>query len=256
MGALDPAGNFTAAASRQITVDNTAPTAPTPTSPQEQTVTSPSATVAWANPAGQVAPVSVAHIAFCGPSGCSTHTQPASGASGSATLTLLGPGVYSVGVAVADAAGNFDPTQVAGWSIAYPATSAAPAPAPTTPAPVPTPNPPAGAQAPAPAPLPRPRATPALKVAQPSVARDRRTITVRGTVARGVTGRVTITARARIRGRTRTVTRRAGIRSGRYAARVRLPSSAWRSATVSVRFAGNARHRPAGVTRHARQRAH
>ena len=249
VGAIDPAGNFTPAAGRQITVDNTAPAAPTPTSPQQQTVTAPSATISWANPTGQVAPITVAHISFCGPAGCSTHTQPVSGNTGTATLALPGPGAYSVGVAVADAAGNFDPAQVAGWSIVYPAMTAAPGTTPTPPAPGPM------STTPAPAPLPLPRVTPALKVAAAAVGRDRRTITVRGTVAPGVSGRVTITARARIHGRTRTVTRRTSIRQRRYAARLRLPSSAWRSATVSVRFAGSATHRPAGVTRHTRQHA-
>jgi hypothetical protein len=153
VGALDPAGNFTAAASRPITVDNTPPTAPTPTSPQQQSATAPSATVTWANPTGQVAPVTVAHITFCGPSGCSTHTEPVSGATGRATLSLPGPGAYNVGVAVADAAGNFDPTQVAGWNIAYPATTAGP----MAPGPSPAPTAPGGTPAPAPtAPPPAP----------------------------------------------------------------------------------------------------
>jgi hypothetical protein len=130
---------------------------------------------------------------------------------------------------------------------------------PTTPAPTPTPPPgpssPTPTSTPAPAPAPTtPLANPRLTLAAPTVARDRRTITVRGTVAPGVAGAVTVSVTAKIRGRTRTVTRRATIRNRGYAARLRLPSSAWRSATITVRLPVGAGHRAARITRKALQR--
>jgi hypothetical protein len=93
-----------------------------------------------------------------------------------------------------------------------------------------------------------------LTASRLTVARDRRTIVARGSVAPGATGRVAVTAAARINGRTRTVTRHATIRRRRYAIRLRLPSSAWHIATVTVRFAGDAAHDPARVVRRVSQR--
>jgi hypothetical protein len=50
------------------------------------------------------------------------------------------------------------------------------------------------------------------------------------------------------------VTKRVAIRNRRYAARLKLPSSAWRTATVTASFAGDASHRSARSTRRVSQR--
>jgi hypothetical protein len=216
VGVVDTGENFAAAgAPRTITVDNTAPLAPTPTSPTSITTGAAAATTTWTEPGGQVAPITSAHITVCGPVGCQTGTQAAGSGSGSATVSLPSFGTYTVAVALQDAAGNFASGQAAGWTI---------------------------------------KASPRLATARPTVARDRRTISVRGTVAPGVSGRVTVKATARIHGRTRAVTRSAAIRNRRYAIRLKLPSTAWRTATVTARFAGDATHRSGRVTRHVNQR--
>jgi hypothetical protein len=169
----------------------------------------------------------------CPPTGpCQTTTQAVGPGPGSATVALNGGfGSYSVRVGLQDAAGNVDANQAAGWTI-------------TRPAPTPTASP-----TPAPA-----KPSPRLVVARPTVARDRRTITVRGSVAPGVTGKVTVTARARTGGRTRTVTRRVAIRERRYSARLLLPSTRWRTARVTVRYAGTATRSAATTVRTVRQR--
>ena len=227
VGVLDAGNNFTAAGTQTVTVDNTAPTAPTTTSPASVTVTAPSTTISWTAPAGQVSPITTAHITVCGPTGCRTNTQPAGNAAGGATVNLAGNGAHTARVALQDAAGNLSTSQAATWTITFPS--------PIGPAPLATATP--------------TRASPRLVVARPTVTPDRRTISIRGTVAAGVSGRVTITATARVAGRTRTITERAKIRGGRYSAKLKLPSSAWRSAKVTVRYPGNATRRAATITR-------
>jgi hypothetical protein len=257
VGATDAAGNFGSATSQQITVDNHAPAAPTPTSPLQQTVSSPTATVAWQAPGAQVAPVTKAHITVCGPRTCHSTTPPTGTNDGAATVSLAdGFGLYSVLVSLEDAAGNVDGNQIATWQVNYPDPNPArpqqpptSTPNPTTPIPLPVPQPPPPTQS-APA-----KSSARLTAARPTVARDRRTLAIKGTVAPGTTGKVTIKATAKIRGRARTVTKRVTIRSRRYAAHLRLPSTKWRSATITVTFAGDATHRSARLTRRLAQRA-
>jgi hypothetical protein len=244
VGVVDAAQNFTAAGTQQITVDNTAPVAPTPTSPTAVMTADAATTIGWAEPVGQVAPITSARVTVCAPGGCQTATQPAGAGSGSTTVPLPAFGTYTVSVALQDAAGNFSPGQAAGWTITRP-----------------TPNgsgsvgPPATTPTPLTRPLPNTVRTSArLSVARPAVGRDRRTIAVRGAVAAGVTGHVTVTARAKIAGHTRERTKRATVRSRRYATRISLPSRAWRTATLTVRFPGDAGHLPARVTRRVDQR--
>jgi hypothetical protein len=257
VGATDAAGNFGSATSQQITVDNHAPAAPTPTSPLQQTVSSPTATVAWQAPGAQVAPVTKAHITVCGPRTCHSTTPPTGTNDGAATVSLAdGFGLYSVLVSLEDAAGNVDGNQIATWQVNYPD----PNPARPQQPPTSTPNPTTPVPLPAPQPQPTTQSAPAkssarLTAARPTVARDRRTLAIKGTVAPGTTGKVTIKATAKIRGRARTVTKRVTIRSRRYAAHLRLPSTKWRSATITVTFAGDATHRSARLTRRLAQRA-
>ncbi|MEA2380176.1 MAG: hypothetical protein QOH72_147, partial [Solirubrobacteraceae bacterium] len=242
IGVVDTGENFTAAAAGQtITVDNTAPLAPAPSSPASITTAAAAATITWAEPGGQVAPITSAHVTVCGPTGCQTSTQAAGSGSGGATVSLPSFGAYNVSVALGDAAGNFAAGQATTWTITRPAPPVV-APMPPAPLPLPTPAP--------------TKASPRLAAARPTVARDRRTIAVRGTVAPGVAGKVTVKATARIHGRARTVTRSATIRNRRYAVRLALPSAAWRTATVTASFAGDASHRSSRITRHVTQRRH
>jgi hypothetical protein len=242
VGVLDAGQNFTAARTEQVTVDNTAPVAPTPKSSTSLTTEAAAAAITWTEPGGQIAPITTTHVTVCGPSGCQASTQAAGSGAGSATIGLPAYGVYTVAVALEDAAGNVSPSQAAAWSITRPAPAATPAP--TTPVPpvsIPTSMPDAT------------RTSPRLIVARPTVARDRRTITVRGSVAAGVSGKVTVTASARIHGRTPTVTRKVTIRRRGYSVRLRLPSSAWKTAKIIVRYAGSATRRAATATRTVRR---
>jgi hypothetical protein len=234
VGVVDAGGNFTAAATRPITVDNGAPMPPPPTSPQSVTTSAPATTISWLEPAGQVSALTTAHIRVCAPSGaCSTSTQPAGSGSGHATLPLAdGPGAYLASVTLADAAGNHNPTYATHWSITRAPDAPGQTPGITTPT----------------VPLTT-RANARLTARRTTISRDRRTITVSGSVAPQAQGRVTITVRARAGGRTRTVTARATIRDRGYRQRLRLPSARWRRAVVTVRYLGSATHRPAAVTR-------
>jgi hypothetical protein len=243
VGAIDAAQNFTATRTEQVTVDNTAPAAPAATSATSLTTDATATTTSWAEPGGQVAPITTARVTVCGPGGCQTTTQAAGGGTGSAGIALPVYGAYSVGVALQDAAGNVDANHAATWSIVRPAPVTAT-----------TPSAPIGSAPPAPVPAPA-KASPRLALARPTVARDRRTLSVRGSVAAGVSGTVTVTASARIGGRTRTVKRMATIRNRRYSARVRLPSGTWETAKVTVRYSGNATRKAATVTRTIRRPA-
>ncbi len=144
VGAVDAGDNFTAASTQTITVDNEAPAPPTPTSPVFATLASDMATISWAEPAGQVSPITQAHITVCKAAICHTTSQPAGFGSGQATVALSdGPGAYAVSVSLSDGAGNHDPNRAAHWSITLagraPSTTTTPIPAPTTPSPTPPP---------------------------------------------------------------------------------------------------------------------
>jgi hypothetical protein len=250
VGATDAAGNYAGAAPQQVTVDNTAPAAPTALGSATMTVRTANASVFWNEPPGQIAPIVAAHMTVCGPRGCAQHRFASR--SGQAVSLSDGVGTYNVSVALEDAAGNVSLDRAARWTIFFgePPLGLDPLPAGFKPTPAA-----ATTAAPATAPTARPvLPTPRVVLARPVVARDRRTITARGTVRPGVRGRVTVSAAARIGRRTRTVTTRVSIRNRRYTARLRLPSSAWRTAAVTARFAATPTHRAQRVTRTVRQR--
>jgi hypothetical protein len=148
-------------------------------------------------------------------------------------------GTYTVSVALEDAVGNFAPAQAAVWTINRSLACACPGTVTSLPTPQPTPT---------------AKTSPRLTTARPVVARDRRRIAITGTVAPGVTGKVTIEASAKVHGRTRTVTKRVAIRNRRFTVRLRLLSAAWRTATITVRCPGDAAHRSARITRRVSQR--
>jgi len=244
IGVVDAGGNFTAAATQPIVVDNGAPLAPTATSPASLATAGDTATIAWREPPSQVSAITAAHVTLCRDGACSTTTQPAGAGAGQATLRLAaGPGAYAARVSLLDAAGNHNPHHAAHWSITRTQSAAA-----ATPAPAPA------RETPRPAPT-RTRSSARLTLAAPKIARGRRTVSVRGSVAPGVRGRVTVSLSARVSGRARTFTRRATItQDRRYRATFTLPSSRWRSATVTARYAGSATHRSARASRTVRAR--
>jgi hypothetical protein len=192
-----------------------------------------------------VAPIVAARMTVCGPRGCAQHRFASR--FGERVPLNDGVGTYIVIVALEDAAGNVSLDRAARWTVFFGEPPLGPDPLPgLRPAPVPGTTP---------APTVRPLLpTPRVALARPVVARDRRTITARGSVAAGVAGRVIVSATAKIGRRTRTVTTRVAIRNRRYTARLRLPSGAWRIATVTARFAATATHRAQRVTRTVRQR--
>jgi hypothetical protein len=125
---------------------------------------------------------------------------------------------------VRDLAGNADPARATVWTITRVAPSVA--------APVPPADP-----APAP-PAPRPRVDPGLRIVSATSSRNRRTVTVRGTLAVADTQHVSVRVRVRIGRRTRTVRATALTSGNRFRATLRLPSARWSSATILARVAG------------------
>lgn len=111
--ATDAAGNQSALASEQITIDNNAPTAPvglgaTPTGTGSQTFTA-----TWSDRAGQVAPITGATYQLCPASGGACGAATAAPAAGPATLSVPGPGSWNLAVWLTDAAGNGTPANAA-----------------------------------------------------------------------------------------------------------------------------------------------
>ncbi len=247
VSAVDAARNVTAVR-QPIRIDNTPPAPPLPVDALAQRTTLPEATVAWAAPDGQAAPVTTAHWSICGPTGCSTGTRE-SGAGGALAVPTDAAGTYVVRVSLEDAAGNHDAARTTTWNVTREVEGPSVATPVTTPAPRPPDRPAAPASPAAPA-APRLRLTGA-----PTVAPDGRTIAVRGSAAAAATGSVEVVVRARIAGRLRRVTRRAAIRERRFAVRLRLPSRAWSTAKVQVRYAGNGRVGASTLTSRVRRPA-
>ena len=155
-----------------------------------------------------------------GGGGCRTSTQAAGSGRGSRPSQLPdGPGRYTATVSLSDAAGNHIAYNAAHWSVTLAGSLATVIPTPTPP----TPSTPTSA---------------GLRLATPTVAKDRRTIRVRGTTAQNTRGRVRLTLKARIAGRVRTTTKQATVTNRRYAATLRLPSRRWRTATLTARHGG------------------
>jgi hypothetical protein len=114
LAAYDAAGNESTLASEQITVDNAAPAAPsglaaTPTAPGGSKFN-----LTWTDPSGQAAPITTATYQVCPTSGGGACTQPTGAATPTqATVTVPGPGGWTIAVWLTDAAGNTNPTNAA-----------------------------------------------------------------------------------------------------------------------------------------------
>jgi hypothetical protein len=120
--ATDAAGNQSSVASEQITVDNTAPTAPSALTATAVAAGSATFDIAWTNPTGETAPISGAAYEMC-PAGSATGcSQPAPADGTAATrVTVPGPGTWIISVWLTDAAGNTNPANAAQITVNLPA---------------------------------------------------------------------------------------------------------------------------------------
>ena len=116
--AADAAGNQSAVASEQITVENSAPPPPVGLSATATQAGGSTFTATWTDPAGQVAPITGALYQVCPASGSVSCSAPAPApAAGPATVTVPGPGNWSIAVWLTNAAGNASPAAAAHTSV-------------------------------------------------------------------------------------------------------------------------------------------
>ncbi|MGA9313238.1 MAG: Ig-like domain-containing protein [Solirubrobacteraceae bacterium] len=119
--AIDAAGNQSAVASEEITVDNSAPAAPVGLSATPTQTGSSTFTVTWSEPQGQLAPITSALYQVCPASGSGSCSAPAAApATGPATVTVPGPGSWSIAVWLSNAAGNANPANGARTNVVVP----------------------------------------------------------------------------------------------------------------------------------------
>jgi hypothetical protein len=122
--AIDAAGNKSTLATEQINIENNPPPPPTqltatPTQPGAATFTA-----TWADPPAQAAPITSATYQICPTStttGCTTPT--AAPAAGPLTITLPGPGTWTLAVWLTNAAGNTNPANAAHTTLTVPASN-------------------------------------------------------------------------------------------------------------------------------------
>jgi hypothetical protein len=119
--ATDAAGNQSNVASEEITVDNSAPPAPVGLSASPTQTGSPTFTVTWSDPQEQIAPITGAIYQVCPASGSGACSAPAAApAAGPATVTVPGPGSWSIAVWLSNAAGNASPANAARTNVVVP----------------------------------------------------------------------------------------------------------------------------------------
>jgi len=112
--ATDAAGNQSAVASEQITVENSAPPPPVGLSATATQAGGSTFTATWSDPTGQVAPITGALYQVCPASGSGSCSAPAPApAAGPATVTVPGPGSWRIAVWLTNAAGNASPAAAA-----------------------------------------------------------------------------------------------------------------------------------------------
>ena len=117
----DAAGNQSAVASEQITVENSAPPPPVGLSATATQAGGSTFTATWSDPAGQVAPITGALYQVCPASGSGSCSAPAQApAAGPATVTVPGPGSWSIAVWLTNAADNASPAAAAHTSVLVP----------------------------------------------------------------------------------------------------------------------------------------
>ncbi len=111
--ATDAAGNRSQIATKQITVANNPPPPPTNLTATSTQTGSSTFNVTWTNPA-DITPITEATYQVCPTSGSGTCTEPLPApAGGPASVTVPGPGVWTLAVWLHDAAGNSSPANAA-----------------------------------------------------------------------------------------------------------------------------------------------
>jgi Bacterial Ig-like domain len=119
--ATDAAGNQSNVASEEITVDNSAPAAPVSLAAMPTQTGGSTFTVTWSDPQEQVAPITGALYQVCPANGSGSCSTPAAApAAGPATVTVPGPGSWSIAVWLSNAAGNASPANAARTNVVVP----------------------------------------------------------------------------------------------------------------------------------------
>ena len=122
--ATDAAGNQSTVASQEITVENGASPPPVGLSATATQTGGSTFTVTWSDPTGQLAPITGALYQVCPASGSGACSAPASApAGGPATVTVPGPGGWSIAVWLSNAAGNASPANAAHTNVVVPPSS-------------------------------------------------------------------------------------------------------------------------------------
>jgi len=122
--ATDAAGNQSTVASQNITVENSAPPPPVGLSATATKAGGSTFTTTWSDPAGQLAPITGALYQVCPASGSGACSAPtATPAAGPATVTVPGPGSWSIAVWLTNAAGNATPANAAHTNVVVPPSS-------------------------------------------------------------------------------------------------------------------------------------
>jgi hypothetical protein len=124
--ATDAAGNQSTVASQEITVENGASPPPVGLSATATQTGGSTFTVTWSDPTGQLAPITGALYQVCPASGSGSGacSAPASApAGGPATVTVPGPGSWSIAVWLSNAAGNASPANAAHTNVVVPSSN-------------------------------------------------------------------------------------------------------------------------------------
>ena len=242
----DAAGNTTPGNLARTTIryDATPPAAAPDLALANRDDTDPAFTASFTLPSGQHAPVTGALWKLCpafSSTGCtsgmlSTDVTPTT----HLRTTIPTHGDWILSIRLRDQAGNLGADATTSLRYAKP---------PATPAPAPVPTP---ASTPTTAPNPAPTATPRVKtrlcVASAVLDRSRRTLIVRGTATSTATGVIRVQAAIRRERRTRTRAKTAGLRNGRFTARLRLTHADARGRiTLAASYAGSRTHAPASA---------
>ena len=123
--ATDAAGNQSPVASEQITVDNNPPPPPTGLAAIPAQAGGATFTATWNDPSGQIAPITAATYQVCPASGPGACSVPAAApAVGPASVTVPGPGTWTLAVWLTNAAGNGTAANAAHTTFTVPAGSA------------------------------------------------------------------------------------------------------------------------------------
>ena len=104
--AIDAADNRSTVISKRITVDNTPPGPPVGLAANPTTADGSTFTASWSDPSGQVAPIASATYRLCPAGGGACGAATTAPAAGPVTVTVPGPGSWTLAVWLTDAAGN------------------------------------------------------------------------------------------------------------------------------------------------------